>query len=208
MTSSLQCGQLEALLPWYVNDTAPSADRALVEDHLRVCGACRERLRSELELLAQIRRPESARMPDAIESWQRFERTLGDVAPVREPVAGQTRLLRWVVAGQAAALAVLAVLLAQVLWRQERSVPSFRTVTTPAAGPAATQFTVRVAAAAGVTAQAVEQIARAHGARVVNGPSTQGVYTLELDPAAVQQQVLAQLRTVPELQFVEQVGGR
>lgn len=208
MTTSLHCGQLEALLPWYVNGTASPADRALVEEHLRGCGACRERMRRERDLLEQIRRPASTQMPDAAESWHRFERTLGDNPPVREPATAPTRLLRWVVVGQAAALAVLSVLLAQVFWRQDRSAPSFRTVTAQASGPAPTEFTVRVAVAAGVTPQAIEQIALAHGARVVSGPSARGVYTLELDPAAVQRQVLAQLRAIPELQLVEQVGGR
>jgi anti-sigma factor RsiW len=208
MTSTLQCGQFEALLPWYVNGTASPADRALVEEHLRVCAACRERMRLERDLHDQIRRSASAEVPDAVESWHRFERTLGETAPAREPATAPTRLLRWVVVGQAAALAVLSVLLAQAFWRQDRSSPSFRTVTTPAPGPAPADFTVRVAVAAGVTAQVVEQIARAHGARVVGGPSALGVYTLELDEAAMQRQVLAQLRAIPELQLVEQVGGR
>lgn len=208
MTSSLQCGQLEALLPWYVNGTASPADCALVEGHLRECGACRERMRRERDLFEQIRRPAPTAVPDAVESWHRFERTLGDNAPAREPATTPTRLLRWVVVGQAAALAVLSMLLAQALWRQDRSAPSFRTVTTQAPGPAPAQFTVRVAAAAGITAQVVEQIALAHGARVVSGPSAQGVYTLELDQAALQRQALARLRASPEFQLVEQVGGR
>jgi Putative zinc-finger len=208
MTSSIHCGQFEALLPWYVNDTATPTDRARVEEHLHTCGGCRERLLREQALLQHLRRSESLPAPDADESWLRFEKSLGDGRGAYEPVSTPSRLLRWVVVGQAAALAVLAVLLTQLLWDRNRSAPDFHTVTTAHPGPAPSGFALRVAAAPDATPATIAQIARDEGARVVAGPSEQGVYTLELDQQSLQQQALARLRAMPQLRLVEPIGGR
>ncbi len=208
MTSSIHCGQLEALLPWYVNDTATPADRARVEEHLHTCEDCRERLLGEQALLRHLRRSGSLSAPDAEESWLRFEKSLGDGHGGHEPSSTPSRLLRWVVVGQAAALTVMAVLLTQLLWDRNRSAPDFHTVATAHPGPAPSGFALRVAAAPDATPAAIAQIARDQGARVVSGPSEQGVYTFELDQESLRQQALARLRAMPQLLLVEPIGGR
>lgn len=206
MTTLLQCGQFEAILPWYVNGTASAEDRALAQAHLQSCASCGERLRSEQALVRHMRDPAGLPPPDSGDSWQRFERTLGESIQADPRAAGSSRILRWAVGAQAAALVVLSVLLAQALWNQKRSAPEFHTVTSTQPAPAA--FTLRLAAAPGVSPQSIARIAREHGLRVVGGPSALGVYTVQLDPDALRPQILDRLRSLPELQLVEQVGGR
>lgn len=206
MTKLLHCGQFEALLPWYVNGTASADERVRAESHLQSCAACRGRLRNEQALVRRMRDPADLVVPDCADSWKRFESTLGDAQPTADHGLASARPLRWIVGAQAAALALLSILLAQALWNQKHSAPDYQTVASPQ--PAPSGFTLRIAAAPGVTPQVIAQIAHDQGGRVVAGPSDLGVYTVELDPAALQRQTLERLRAMPELLLVEQISGR
>ncbi|HEX5718156.1 MAG TPA: hypothetical protein VF179_18490, partial [Thermoanaerobaculia bacterium] len=129
----------------------------------------------------------------------------------RERLAGlltaTPRPVRWVLAGQLAALLLLA---AGWMWTPPPPPPAeFTTLSDSAAvaTPAKTQR-VRVVFAEGATERQIRDVLLPIGGQLASGPSALGVYTVELpegrDPLPV---VLQHLRSRPEVSFAEPVMG-
>lgn len=68
MKKQIACGVIRDLLPLYVDGVAGEESRALVEEHLNVCGRCRR----ELEQLRQtVEVPPETNKGDEIKRWKR-----------------------------------------------------------------------------------------------------------------------------------------
>jgi anti-sigma factor RsiW len=200
-----QCAQVEAITPWYVNGTATAADRTRVDAHLAGCPDCRLRVTAEQRIAAHLRDAGSSiETPDADLAWERFERTIGpeNVQPPRD-----SRHLRWVIAAQAAALVIFALAFWQFQIDQRRAAATYRTVTTAAPLVARDHLLLRLAVQPDVSADRVAELAHEQGGAVVDGPSAQGVYRLELLPDALHQQAIARLRASQGVLLVEPIAN-
>lgn len=217
------------LLPWYVNGSLPAAERAAFEAHLAVCLRCRAEVAREAGLAAALREagetapsPHPAQLarlvarldePEAVEP-RRPARDAADF--LRSLAAGTPHPVRWALAAQL----LLVVLLAAALdWRPEPAtapgadVPpaSFQTLSDPpaaAASPAGLRL--RVVFAEETSERDLRALLHAVGARVVDGPSPLGVYTLEVPsgPAADPLEVVLQhLGSHPHVRFAAPAAG-
>ena len=114
--------------------------------------------------------------------------------------------VRWVLAGQLAALLLLAT---AWVWTPTPPPPAeFTTLSDPVAVAVATGQQVRVVFAEGATERQIRDVLLPIGGQLAGGPSPLGVYTVELpegrDPLPV---VLQHLRSRPEVSFAEPVAG-
>lgn len=197
------------LLPWYANGTLGEAERRMVEEHAAQCERCREESHACGQLGAAVRQT-AAEAPTPHPA--RFSRLMSrldeaDGPSVRERLANlltaTPKPVRWVLAGQLAALLLLAS--AQV-WTPPSPPPAdFKTLSDAApAAPAAAQ--VRVVFADGATERQIRDVLLPIGGQLAGGPSQLGVYTIELpeghEPLPV---VLRHLRSRPEVSFAEPV---
>ena len=202
------------LLPWYANGTLGEAERRMVEEHAAQCERCREEARACRQLGEAVQQT-AAEAPTPHPA--RFSRLISRLDEAEGPsfrarlanlLTATPKPVRWVLAGQLAALLLVAVPLGTRLWTPPPPPPAeFSTlsdpVTAPVAGPQ-----VRVVFADGATERQIRDVLLPIGGQLAGGPSPLGVYTVELpegrDPLPV---VLQHLRSRPEVSFAEPVVG-
>ena len=197
------------LLPWYANGTLGETERRTVEEHAGRCERCREEVQVCAQLGEAVRRtaaeaptPHPARMSRLM---SRLDEAEGPSVRARWGglLAATPRPVRWVLAGQLAALLLLA---AGWMWRPSPPPPAEFTTLSEAAVPA-TGSQVRVVFAEGATERQIRDVLLPLGGQLAGGPSALGVYTIELpegrDPLPV---VLQHLRSRPEVSFAEPVA--
>jgi hypothetical protein len=240
------CRPTVELLPWYVNGTLEAEESHRVERHLAGCAPCRGELALCREMAAAIPAGESlapashpARLARLMErlgeppaDGERPSRAAGIAGRLRrwrESVTETAPPVRWLMAGQLAAIAVLGVALVTaflVLGGGEGSGidpagsgRTFRTLTdtpesiesiestAPAPVPAAGSTRIRVVFDPSLTEADIRSLLLELRAQVVGGPSPLGAYTLEVpaggadaDPPEV---VLDHLRAQPGVRFAE-----
>jgi hypothetical protein len=244
------CQPTVELLPWYVNGTleaGPGGDVDRVEGHLAGCGACRDELALCREMATAIPAGESlapashpARLARLMERLDepaadgerplrpsRTPSVAGRLRRWRESVAATAPPVRWLMAGQLAAIAVLGVALVMaflVLGGGEGSGAdpadpvgpdgTFRTLTdAPAAPPGSVAVPadgstrIRVVFDPALTEADIRSLLLELRAQVVGGPSPLGAYTLEVpaggDDADPPEVVLDHLRAQPGVRFAE-----
>ena len=196
------------LLPWYANGTLGETETRAVEEHAAQCERCREEMQVCRQLgEAALRTAVEAPTPHPARLSRLMSRL--DEADGSSPRARWGALLtatpkpvRWILAGQLAALLLLA---AGWMWTPPPPPPAeFQTLSdaaAPAAGPQ-----VRVVFAEGATERQIRDVLLPLGGQLAGGPSPLGVYTVELpegrDPLPV---VLQHLRSRPEVSFAEPV---
>lgn len=210
------------LLPWYVNGTLDSDERRAVEAHVERCGLCRSELAASQELASAVR--QAADVPPAAEErldhlLGRLDRPASSASPAAPPPAvaarGSARLpsaVRWALALQAAAILALALGLGYLLALPDApaaaaapGAPAFRTLAAPPAA-ASPDLAVRVVFSPSASERELRHLLLAVGARLEDGPSPAGVYTLEVaggeDAAAA---ALERLRRDPLVELAEPV---
>lgn len=192
------------LLPWFANGTLDSAERAGVERHLTQCIACRH----ELESLRTVRAVYVDNDPDPALT-QGLARLLARIAQM-QPGTSATGLLRtlvtqwkqtrpWLRGAVIAQFFVLALLACAVLIQPTPRY--YHTLGAPAAPASARAAIVVVFDATRTERELRDLLLRLH-ARITDGPSPEGAYTLEV-AAAEQQRLLAQLRQEGLVTFAE-----
>ena len=241
------CRPVVELLPWYVNGTLEAEESHRVERHLAGCAPCRGELALCREMAAAMPAGESlapashparlARLMDRLgeppadrERRSRAGDIAGRLRRWRESVAETAPPVRWLMAGQLAAIAVLGIALVAAFLvlgggeggGTDPTEPgrTFRTLTdTPAAPtesiestatapvPAAGSTRIRVVFDPAFTEADIRSLLLELRAQVVGGPSPLGAYTLEVpaggadaDPPEV---VLDHLRAQPGVRFAE-----
>lgn len=199
------------LLPWLVNGTLEGAEEAEVRRHLSDCATCREQLERLEELAATVREaphPEVDPVPALDSMRQRLEQE-GEAAASGARLRSSP-LVRWVVLAQAAAL----FLALGLLFVQRTATPwpptSFRTLAETPTAVAAEGTRARVLFAESSTESEIRRLLHEVGARMVDGPSGMGLYTVELEvearaPAEVVGLIEA-LRADSNVRFVELVS--
>ncbi|MBR7794002.1 zf-HC2 domain-containing protein [Undibacterium sp. FT147W] len=170
---------LQELLPWYASGALSEADAGRVQEHLRHCAVCREELTWQRSLLAT-----ESPLPAGLDPERALARLMPqlDVVESEPPARLLTRLQRWLqatgwqgwaMAGQFAAIVVLAV---QLLPHQEA--PVYQAL---GRGAAATPD-VLVVFRPDARLQDVQRILQSHGAQIIGGPTVTGAYMLEVEP--------------------------
>ena len=174
--------QVAALLPWAAAGTLQGAEQAMVERHLQGCAACRADLAWQREFQAAM--PDPAPQLDADAALARLLPRLEPKTTSwwRRPIA-----LGWLVAGQMASVALLAVLL--VLPGRAPMPPEYRALgaASTRAGDVIIQFRSDTSAAD------IGRILQANGAHISDGPTAQGAYLLTV-PSGARASVLQALR--------------
>jgi anti-sigma factor RsiW len=183
------------LLPLAIGGGLSADERRRLDAHLARCEACRAELALLRDVQAQFAAAAAAVSPDA--GARSMERVLARVGAERaraaEP-AGWRRWLqawgqwpasaRWLVAGQAALVAVLVVVMLPAwLAPAPAGAPPFETAA-GAQPPAAGGPRVRVAWRNDASAAAQRELLAALNANVVGGPSAAGFYVVEFGRGA------------------------
>jgi hypothetical protein len=174
MTSHEEC---RLLLPWLANGRLDGAERARLEQHLRVCAECARELASERLLRDTLTEPERVTYTPGPSFRKLMERI--DAAPpvragasaapaARERAAWRPPGLAWA-ASFVLALAVGALAATAYRWSQ----PLYSTATS---APAATPGVLHVAFERSLPIGDAEQLLLSAGARVVEGPDASGVF--------------------------------
>ena len=193
------------LLPWSANGTLSETEQRTVEEHAAQCRRCREELEACRRLGEAVR---SAAVEAPVPHPARLARLTARLdeaegSRVKSLFAATPRPVRWLLAGQLAALLLLA---ASWMWTPPPPPPAeFKTLSDPAAPAAGPR--VRLVFADGATERQIRDVLLPIGGQLAGGPSPLGVYTVELpagrDPLPV---VLKHLRSRPEVSFAEPVA--
>jgi predicted anti-sigma-YlaC factor YlaD len=186
----------DALLPWYVNGTLKGEELAFVTEHVARCERCRREVDFVRDVFAAC---------GALSAGERGHAPTQPSVPAgRAPLANAWRSahpwIRGLLAAELAAITVLATLLV---------------VDVPPSAPYRTLGTVSRAAIAhdqlAVTFDASSTEAdirgslHAAGARIVDGPTSSGVFVLEV-PAGRADEALRALRAAHAVRFAERLG--
>lgn len=200
------------LLPWMVNATLDNSEDAEVREHVSDCVTCRDHLELLAELYAAVQEGPSAEV-DSFEALDAMRLRLehdGAAESGRARPRPPSRLVRWVLFAQAAALVFA---LGLIFFQRANPQPpptSFRTLADTSPATAATDPQARVLFSEGATERQIRELLHQIGGRIVDGPSEMGLYTVELetdagDSATVVNRVEA-LRHDTNVRFVELVS--
>jgi hypothetical protein len=196
--------EAEELLPWLVNETLDSVERPRVERHLAECIACKREsvnLRTLQEVVMDDDSdpsvaPALSRVRARIEELESVPRA----AWLVRAVASQWRATHPWLRGAVIAQFVLLALLAHALVNPS-SPQYYHTLSAPATAGGSRAGLVVVFDAALPEREMRDLLLRLR-ARIVDGPSPRGAYTLEID-AGERQAVLAELRRTHSVTFAE-----
>ncbi len=188
--------EVAGLLPWYVNGTLAEEERNRVDAHLAGCRACEAELARCRLLSAAVRMRETsswepsaaqfARLMGRIDAagprrwqasawWRRTaQSTLTEIVPA---LWSASPPVRWVLAAQGAAIAVL---VAVVVWQASPGPASYRTLSDGAPRPEAGRADLRVVFAPDMTERELRSLLEQVRGALVGGPSPTGAYTVQI----------------------------
>jgi hypothetical protein len=226
--------RVDALLPWYLNQTLADGERREVDEHLAACAACRRALEVERNVAEALRAgaepapaPHPQQFARLLERVEEAEAAPAEASPRWHGVrallrraagggSGSSGLRTLAVLQAAAIVALLGVLLA----RLDAAAPAagapaaaYRTLAdVPAAAAAreAAPLRLRVIFSPATPEGEMRALLAQVGAQIVAGPSPLGAYTLELRPSPDSespQLVLAVLRASPAVRFAEPIAA-
>ncbi len=193
------------LLPWFSNGTLDEDEQRGVVEHLRACGACR----SEVESLDRVRRVVREQPADDGPDVGNLNEILARIDPAGEVHQRKMPVVRWLLVAQAAAIVILAILLlVPDAPRVEGDAQPFRTLSAePGTVPSGPQH-LRIVFADTTTERQLREILQSVEARIVDGPSPVGAYTLRITDTQDLVSVIERLRTEPSTRLVEPVASR
>jgi anti-sigma factor RsiW len=204
------------LFPWYLNGTLAESERRMVDEHVRVCAACRDQLARERDLYRAMSAESSLEFIPA--SFSRLQARLDALSPetpavpdaAEQQFAGRGTPLRrgpmpWRRLA-AASIAVVALgslsLVSADRWVQLRALPSeYRTVTT--ATPRAPDEVIRAVFSPAITLVELQAILDEAQLRIISGPTEAGVYSLAATSERPVTVSLSLLRRHASVRFAE-----
>ena len=194
------------LLPWYVNGTLEAGERAGIERHLEGCDACRQEVTSLEQLRGHVRNPRDT-APIGAPAMARGLRQALDRIDGAGSRFRPSPAVRWVLAGQAAAILVLVSLLVSPTAPEEPG--GYRTLSAPRATSESGEGIFRIVFSDNATEIELRQLLRSVNAEIVAGPSSVGAYTLRAgrEPAGGGER-LERLRASPLVRLVEPIRRR
>ena len=209
------------LIPWVVNGHASPEECTRVRTHLDACAACRADYEQEAQLY-RVMHEEGSVVFAPENSFQKLMTRIdsGPGAAEREPPAarataalprGHSRTVRWL----AAAVVVQALGLGFSAWllNSQNRLFATRYFTQTQAAPDYTQTSrVRAVFAPDITLEALQRLLIASHARIIDGPTEAGVYTLGFAPGVLASRGqlearVRELRADPRVRFAEPVAA-
>ncbi len=195
------------LLPWYANGTLDDDERARVERHLADCIGCKQEL-LDLRKMQTMYNDDKfdaaanaglARVVARIEQLEARPRLRDRIRAAMTRFSGSRS---WMQAALAAQLIIIVALSVMMLNRSEPHY--YHTLSAP--GPASPQrAALLVIFEPGRSEAQIRELLLGMHARIIDGPTLEGVYTLEVAPGE-RQRALAQLRAYSWIRFAEPVG--
>lgn len=179
-------------MPWLLNGTLSPAERSELEAHLSDCGACRDELARQRELMTSYAATPAPRADLQCEAS--LARLMARIQPKPGPAAPRRRTAAWL-RGWWIALAVQTSVIVGLGW----SVWMLQSTTTAPAAyrglaatdvPRATGDVVVVFDPAASETYLRRALLGAH-ARIVDGPTASGAYVLHIGSGAVEQAITA-----------------
>jgi putative zinc finger protein len=184
------------LIPWYANGTLEGRECDEVETHLSTCSSCQTELRRcrdiasavhaagetswspsprhFSQMLARIDATEASGTQDG--GW--WERLRAQYARHFLALQSTPRLFRWALAAQGAMILLLAGVL---VWQEPSSSgPLYRTLSDGGDHVSQGQAHIQVVFADDITEKELRALLTGVGGTIVNGPSSEGVYTVAL----------------------------
>lgn len=196
---SSEHARAQRLLPWLLTGTLDDAELALVQAHLRSCGACQDELARERRLRAT---GQALPQVDADAAFARLAPRL-EAQPGPRPAlrrwaqalaANDSRWLRPLAAAQFAVIAMLALLLA----RPDDSDARYRTL----GSAAPVQGDLVVSFRPDTPERQLRHILQASGTRVLDGPTVTGAYVLTVR-GTTPARALGRLRAEPAVTLAQ-----
>jgi hypothetical protein len=205
------------LFPWYLNGTIAETERQKVDEHVRVCAACRDQLGRERDIYRAMSAESSLEFIPA--SFSRLQARLDALSPEKtaaaEPSAHQSASRPGTARRRspmpwprfaAASIAILALGLLSLIsadrWMQIRALPSeYQTVTTPA--PRAPDEVIRAVFSPAITLVELQAILDEAQLRIISGPTEAGVYSLAANSNRPVTVSLSLLRRHASVRFAE-----
>ena len=202
-----------ALLPWYLTGTLKESERQTVDEHLSTCAECR----AELESLAKLRAPLQAALSDepmpilhvkqSVMAQVQADRGSHHVASATAPDGGAANAFeqwfrnlfepRWI---PALAATLLIGQLALLLWTAGSQTVSPLDAVTTRGIPSASVRVILVFQESASEAR-IRAVIRGLNGRLVDGPTADGVYTVEvpLAESAALDTGISRLQQQPDL---------
>jgi anti-sigma factor RsiW len=211
--------EAERLLPWLVNGTLDADERALVVAHLESCIDCQREL-AQLHVLQQactVATPAIDPMPSFARLRLRLQAPSDSHGSPASRGARSTRVSRWRGArsawtttptwlrGMVAAQCALLLVLAGAWWAWEPPTP-YRVLGNPPAAVTPGEARLVVVFAPETSQVRMQQLLRATGTHIVDGPNGVGAYVLTA-PVARAASVRDALRAAPGVRMVESLDG-
>jgi hypothetical protein len=212
------------LLPWYVNASLSREETALVDEHLAACAGCRDEL-ARCRVLSLAARSTAqgeegwapsprhfARVLERVEASERHRvgaRGRALLERLRSWVIDTPRPVRWAFAAQGVAALALA---AALLWHAPGPPPpAYETLSRPAPAVAGARARLHLVFAEEATERELRDLLHGIEGVVVGGPSSRGVYTVELPVGASERErieaIAARLRGEPRVRIVAVAPG-
>jgi hypothetical protein len=209
--------ELFELFPWYLNGTLAETERQKVDEHVRVCAACRDQLALERDIYRAISAESGLEYIPA--SFSRLqarldalsaEKTAGPEPSVRQSasphgIPRRRGAMPWPRLA-AASIAILALgvlsLVSVDRWVRIHALPSeYRTVTT--SPPRAPDEVIRAVFSPGITLVELQAILDEAQLRIISGPTEAGVYSLAANSNRPVMVSLSLLRRHESVRFAE-----
>jgi hypothetical protein len=173
---------VQELLPWFAADALREEERIFVQRHLQACSQCQSDAEWQRKLQAAIRM-ESATTLDADRALARL-RPMLYARPPEEERAVSIPWMKWILAGQAAAIAVLVACLVMPSYFAPASYRGLSSSANDAADIVAV-FKPET------TQRELQLILGDSGARLAGGPTETGAYLLSVPPARLEKALAA-----------------
>jgi anti-sigma factor RsiW len=179
------------LLPWFVNGTLNERDQSKVNEHLEGCGECDH----EVQVLMETSKVFHATTEPSAESIGRARSEFLQRLEVSAERKTYRATRRWMIpATMAACLLIAALFFGPMLQQQE----SFRTLsnTVPGNGPV-----IQLVFQPDTPEKSIRDLVLGNQGHIINGPTPQGVYRLELPADSDPHRVLKRLQDHTDVKF-------
>ena len=200
-------------LPWYANGSLSRHEAAQVETHLAGCCACKQELTRCRDLSVAVKSSAKDAWAPSLEHWARVLATVeaAEACPgwralmhkFRAWLTQTPRPMRWTLAFQGALLLALA----GVIFVQTAPPQLYETLSRPTERLRSDRLTLRMVFTEDITEHELRELLQSMGAGIVQGPSSLGVYTVELPAdasvAGGLTQLLANIRAHPKVRLEE-----
>jgi Putative zinc-finger len=204
--------QAERLLPWLLNGTLEGEEYQAVAQHAESCEQCQLALVDLRAMQQACLTSTSAASFDPDLSFARLNRRLPQARKARIVSRWTSAMAAWTSTPAwfrtAAAVQCALVLAFGGFWLVREPTGDYRTLSdhATAAVPSSGDARLMVVFEPDISQARTQQLLRASGARIVNGPSDVGAYVLAV-PVARAAAVRDGLRAAPGVSLVEDIGG-